>query len=62
MGNEGQGISKEMRPLISHPILIPPYNPNSHSESLNVGAATAVTLALFRQPNLTRMNDSGVID
>lgn len=48
MGNEGKGLSSEMRDLVTHPILIPPYNPVNHGESLNVGAATAITLAAFR--------------
>lgn len=48
MGNEGKGVSPEIRKLISHALLIPPYDPQSHGESLNVGAATAVTLAAFR--------------
>lgn len=48
MGNEGKGISPELRELISEPLLIPPYDPNNHGESLNVAIATAVTLALFR--------------
>lgn len=48
MGNEGNGISKEIRELIDHPLLIPPYKENSHGESLNVAIATAITLATFR--------------
>ncbi len=48
MGNEGNGISNEMRGLIDHPLLIPPYKDNSHGESLNVAIATAITLATFR--------------
>lgn len=48
MGNEGKGLTDEMRRLVTHPVLIPPYNPVSHGESLNVGAATAITLAAFR--------------
>lgn len=48
MGNEGRGLSQEIRKLVTNPVLIPPYNPVSHGESLNVGAATAITLAAFR--------------
>ena len=48
MGNEGNGISKEIRELIDHPLFIPPYKENSHGESLNVAIATAITLATFR--------------
>lgn len=47
MGNEGKGISPELRKLVDHPLLIPPSDPE-HGESLNVAIATAVTLALFR--------------
>ncbi len=48
MGNEGQGISGEIRKYVNSPLLIPPYDDNSHGESLNVAIATAITLALFR--------------
>ena len=49
MGNEGNGISPEVRPLITHPLLIPSYRADDHAESLNVAIATAVTLADFRR-------------
>lgn len=48
MGNEGRGISEELRTLVTSPLLIPSYNPADHSESLNVAIATAVTLSQFR--------------
>ncbi len=48
MGNEGKGISEPLRKLITNPLLIPPYDPDNHSESLNVAAATSAVLALFR--------------
>lgn len=48
MGNEGNGISEELRALVSFPLLIPPYSGDNHPESLNVGIATAVTLSQFR--------------
>ena len=51
MGNEGNGISQELRPLITHPLFIPPYPQGAEtSESLNVSIATAVILAEFRRP------------
>ncbi len=52
MGNEGNGISPEVRQLITHPILIPPYNKEASEviESLNVSIATAIVLAEFRHP------------
>lgn len=48
MGNEGNGISSGVKTKISCPLYIPPYNPKSHGESLNVAIATAITLASFR--------------
>jgi TrmH family RNA methyltransferase len=51
MGNEGNGISQEVRSLITNPILIPSYPKNVEtSESLNVSIATAIVLAEFRRP------------
>ena len=53
MGNEGNGISKEVRKFITHPILIPSYPENAEtSESLNVAIATAIVLAEFRRRGL----------
>lgn len=50
MGNEGNGISPEVRKRITHPILIPSYPKNAEtSESLNVAIATAIVLAEFRR-------------
>lgn len=49
MGNEGKGISQDLRKCVSNPLTIPPYNPEYHSESLNVAIATGITLALFRK-------------
>jgi TrmH family RNA methyltransferase len=50
MGNEGNGISEEVRGLVSHPLLIPSYPVGeATSESLNVGIATAIVLAEFRR-------------
>ena len=50
MGNEGNGISPEVRQLITHPIRIPSYPKNAEtSESLNVSIATAIVLAEFRR-------------
>ena len=50
MGNEGNGISSEVRQLISHPLYIPSYPANSPTpESLNVSIATAIVLAEFRR-------------
>lgn len=50
MGNEGKGISEAVRSLITYPLRIPSYPPDAPtSESLNVGIATAITLAEFRR-------------
>lgn len=50
MGNEGNGISQEVRSLITYPIRIPSYPKNAEtSESLNVSIATAIVLAEFRR-------------
>jgi TrmH family RNA methyltransferase len=50
MGNEGNGISQEVRNLVTHPIRIPSYPKNVEtSESLNVSIATAIVLAEFRR-------------
>lgn len=48
MGNEGNGISKELRYKISDPLTIPPGG-DDHSESLNVAVAAGITLAIFAQ-------------
>ena len=47
MGNEGNGISQEIRGLITHRLLIPKYQEGP--ESLNVSIATAITCSEFRR-------------
>ena len=49
MGNEGNGISEQVRKLITSPLFIPAYREGEHAESLNVGIATALTLAEFKR-------------
>lgn len=50
MGNEGNGISSEVRQLITNKLLIPNFNKNSETaESLNVAIATAITCSEFRR-------------
>lgn len=50
MGNEGNGISRNVRTLVTHSLLIPSYPANTPtSESLNVSIATAIILAEFRR-------------
>lgn len=53
MGNEGNGITDETASAITRRITIPPY-PADHTtvESLNVGVATAITVAEFRRRSL----------
>ena len=53
MGNEGNGISPEVRELVTHPLFIPSYPAEAAtSESLNVSIATAIVLAEFRRNNI----------
>lgn len=50
MGNEGNGISPAVEPLVTQRLFIPSYPPGQPtSESLNVAVATAVTCAEFRR-------------
>lgn len=47
MGNEGNGISPEIRKLITHKLLIPKFQEGP--ESLNVAIATAITCSEFKR-------------
>ena len=50
IGNESNGISKEVAGTINERLYIPPYPPDDPgSESLNAAVATAVTVAEFRR-------------
>ena len=50
MGNEGNGISPEVRPLVTHRLLIPNFSHAPETaESLNVAIATAITCSEFRR-------------
>jgi TrmH family RNA methyltransferase len=49
MGNEGNGLSPQVRPLVTHRLLIPSYGSGDTAESLNVAIATAVVCAEFRR-------------
>ena len=50
MGNEGNGISPELRQRVTHRLLIPPYpGDRQTAESLNVATATAICCAEFRR-------------
>ena len=51
MGNEGNGISAEVRTLVNNRLLIPNFpEGRSTAESLNVAIATAVVCSEFRRP------------
>ncbi len=55
MGNEGQGISDTVGRLVSQRLLIPSFPPERPtSESLNVGMATAITVAEFRRRQVAK--------
>ena len=50
MGNEGNGISAEIRQLLTDRLLIPPYpNDTPTAESLNVAIATSIICSEFRR-------------
>ena len=49
MGNEGNGISLEIRQRVNRRLLIPSYRSDDTAESLNVAIATAITCSEFRR-------------
>lgn len=50
MGNEGNGLSAQVRTLLTHRLLIPPYPRGACAvESLNVAMATGIVLNEFRR-------------
>ena len=49
MGNEANGISKEILELITDTITIPQFGKLKETESLNVATATAILLSEFRR-------------
>lgn len=51
MGNEGNGLSEEVRTKVNMPLLIPSFASGPHAESLNVAAATAITVSEFMRKN-----------
>lgn len=48
IGNEGKGISDEVKSLVTKPIFIPKYG---EAESLNAAMATGIILAEYRRSN-----------
>jgi len=49
MGNEANGISKEIRSVVSNKISIPRFGETQETESLNVATATAILLSEFKR-------------
>ena len=49
MGNEGNGISDEVRQRINRRLLIPDFHQGETADSLNVAIATAITCSEFRR-------------
>ncbi|TBW30368.1 RNA methyltransferase [Gramella sp. KN1008] len=49
MGNEANGVSKEIEGLLTNRINIPQFGKRQETESLNVATATAVILSEFRR-------------
>lgn len=52
MGNEGNGLSEELRRQVNMPLLIPSFAEGPHAESLNVAAATAITVSEFMRQSV----------
>lgn len=50
MGNEAQGLSSEIKALVTQKISIPQFGKNQETESLNVATATAILLSEFKRP------------
>jgi TrmH family RNA methyltransferase len=49
MGNEGNGLSMEVRNLVNRRLLIPAFRQGDTAESLNVAIATAIVCSEFRR-------------
>jgi TrmH family RNA methyltransferase len=49
MGNEANGISKELEKLIKNRLTIPRFGNMQKTESLNVATATAIILSEFKR-------------
>jgi rRNA methylases len=49
MGNEGNGISADIRQKVTRRLLIPSFRQGDTAESLNVAIATAITCSEFRR-------------
>ncbi len=49
MGNEANGISKEISEIVKHKLTIPRFGDIQQTESLNVATATAILLSEFKR-------------
>ncbi|MBL4568613.1 MAG: RNA methyltransferase, partial [Flavobacteriaceae bacterium] len=49
MGNEANGISKEIMHMAQHKVSIPQFGEEQKTESLNVATATAILLSEFKR-------------
>ena len=49
MGNEGNGLSAEVRRRVTHRLLIPSFREGDAAESLNVAVATAIICSEFKR-------------
>ena len=49
MGNEANGISDQIRGLVSKEVSIPQFGKTQNTESLNVAMATAICLSELRR-------------
>lgn len=54
MGNEGNGISPQILSRVDKSLLIPCYQQNQKTNSLNVAMATALTCAEFRRQTIIK--------
>lgn len=53
MGNEANGISEEIMPLITGKISIPRFGKTQETESLNVATASAILISEFKRAGFT---------
>ena len=49
IGNESNGISEEIKQLVTHKITIPRFGHRQETESLNAAMATAILLSEFKR-------------
>ncbi len=54
MGNEANGVSKDIEQLATHQLSIPFFGKNGQTESLNVAAATSVILGEFASQRMRK--------